>query len=60
MAESRIPPPTEAKPDLARRGEEVIRALSQVKPGGGGGGAARSAPPWVHKLVDILWDVFTR
>lgn len=61
MAEPRIPP---TKPgtgggsaETAKRGEQVIQALSRVKPAGGP--AARPAPPWVHKLVDILWDIFT-
>jgi hypothetical protein len=60
MAASKIPPPQSDRgardAELARRGEQVIQALSRVRPAGGGA-AARKAPSWAHALLDLLWDL---
>ena len=59
MAESRIPPAKPAKAagsaDMAKRGEQLTKAITGLNAGARSG----PAPRWVHDLVDALWDFFT-
>jgi hypothetical protein len=46
------------------RGNKLVEAVSAFSRKYGGGGAAggesrEGAPPWVHALVDLLWDIFS-
>lgn len=42
-----------------KRGDDLVAELQAFgKKHPGHGGPQRLAPPWVHKLVDWLWDYF--
>jgi hypothetical protein len=46
--------------DLNKRGDALVAELKAFgkKHGGGHGGPPGLAPPWVHGLIDWLWDYF--
>ena len=43
------------------KGRELVEVFDRViwRGGSGGDGPATVAPPWLHKLVDLIWDFFS-